>query len=179
MRKAGTNMETRSKMSAFVIGAVLGFVLAALCFLAINAMHNSGNKEVKIAGSGWPWPDSLDAVKAAPKNHRVVYEDDKVRLLEVILRPNEFEQMHTHKLPSVMFGSNNGDTSSFDIIYYRYRYDAKDHRYVVRDSVRQHSPGTKAGEPDSGNLMKPEGPHAIKNISNVKVDIYRLEFKND
>jgi len=172
-------MKILSKMSGFVIGAVLGFALAVLFFRARNVMHNSGDKKGEIAGSGWPWPDSLDAVKAAAENHRIVYEDDKVRILEVILQPNEFEHLHTHKLPSVMFGSNNGDTSSFDIIYYRYRYDPSEHRYVVRDSAKQHSPGTKVGEPDSGYLMKPEGPHAIKNLSNVKVDIYRLEFKNN
>jgi hypothetical protein len=26
-----------------------------------------------------PWPDSLDAVRAAPRNHRVVLENDEVR----------------------------------------------------------------------------------------------------
>ena len=170
-------MKVLSKTSLFIVGAVLGFVLGALFFRSRNIMHESSDKGTKITASAWPWPDSLDAVKAASENHRIVYEDDKVRILEVILQPNEFEHLHTHKLPSVMFGSNNGDTSSFDIIYYRYRYDSSERRYVVRDSTRQHSPGTKAGEPDSGFLMEPEGPHAIKNLSNVKIDIYRMEFK--
>jgi hypothetical protein len=170
-------MKIPSMIFGPLIGAVLGFVLAALFFRAGYVMHNPGDKEGKIAGSDWPWPDSLDEVKAAPKNHRIIYEDDRVRLLEVILWPNEFENLHTHKLPSVMFGSNNGDTSSFDIIYYRYRYDPSEQQYVVRDSTIQHSRGTKASETDIGHLRKPEGPHAIKNLSNVKVDIYRLEFK--
>ena len=170
-------MKIPSMIFGFLIGAVLGFVLAAQFFRAGNVMHGPGDKEVNVAGSDWPWPDSLDAVKAAAENHRIVYEDDKVRILEVILWPNEFERLHTHKLQSVMFGSNNGDTSSFDIIYYRYRYDSSEQRYVVRDSVRQHSRGAKGNEPDIGHLRKPEGPHAIKNLSNVKVDIYRLEFK--
>src|ERR1700722_17058153 len=104
-------MKIPSMLFGSLFGAVLGFVLAALFFRASYVMHNPGDKEGKTAGSDWPWPDSLDAVKAAPKNHRIIYEDDRVRLLEVILWPNEFENLHTHKLPSVMFGSNNGDTS--------------------------------------------------------------------
>lgn len=27
--------------------------------------------------------------------------------------------------------------------------------------------------------MKPEGPHSIKNLTNVKIDVYRVEFKQN
>ena len=33
--------------------------------------------------------DPLDAVAAAPKNHKVLYEDDHVRVLEVTVQPGE------------------------------------------------------------------------------------------
>ena len=35
----------------------------------------------------WPWPDSLDAVVAAPGSHRVVLENELTRVLEVTIAP--------------------------------------------------------------------------------------------
>src|SRR5205823_1910240 len=32
-----------------------------------------------------PWPDSLDAVRAAPENHRVLLETERVRVLDVTI----------------------------------------------------------------------------------------------
>src|SRR6266545_1567188 len=50
----------------------------------------------------WPWPDSLDAVVAAPGSHRVVLENETTRVLEVTIAPGEREPQHTHRWPSVM-----------------------------------------------------------------------------
>jgi hypothetical protein len=36
----------------------------------------------------------LDAIVAAPKNYKVLYEDDHVRVLEVTVQPGEIENMH-------------------------------------------------------------------------------------
>jgi len=47
------------------------------------------------------WPDELDAVIAAPRNHKVLFENDRVRVLEVILEPDEEEPVHHHRWPSV------------------------------------------------------------------------------
>jgi hypothetical protein len=45
--------------------------------------------------------DPLDAIVAAPKNHKVLYEDDHVRVLEVTVQPGEIENMHHHPWASV------------------------------------------------------------------------------
>ncbi len=47
------------------------------------------------------WDPKLDAVTAAPANHRVVYENDRLRVLEVTLEPDEEEPTHHHRWPSV------------------------------------------------------------------------------
>lgn len=47
------------------------------------------------------WDPAFDAVVAAPKNHKVLFENDKLRVLEVILEPNEEEALHHHRWPSV------------------------------------------------------------------------------
>ena len=48
------------------------------------------------------WPPELDAVIAATKNHRVLMEDDAVRVLEVTVYPGERENLHHHRWPSIM-----------------------------------------------------------------------------
>ena len=47
------------------------------------------------------WDPKLDAVIAAPKNHKVLFENDNLRVLEVILEPDEEEPTHHHRWPSV------------------------------------------------------------------------------
>jgi hypothetical protein len=47
------------------------------------------------------WDPELDAVKAAPKHHKVIFENDNLRVLEVTLEPNEEEPVHHHRWPSV------------------------------------------------------------------------------
>lgn len=47
------------------------------------------------------WDPALDAVAAAPTNHRVVFENDKLRVLEVTLEPDEEEPVHHHRWPSI------------------------------------------------------------------------------
>jgi len=47
------------------------------------------------------WDPALDAVAAAPANHRVLFENDRLRVLEVILEPDEEEPTHHHRWPSV------------------------------------------------------------------------------
>ena len=47
------------------------------------------------------WDPALDAVVAAPKHHRVVYENESLRVLEVTLEPDDEEPVHHHRWPSV------------------------------------------------------------------------------
>ena len=47
------------------------------------------------------WDPALDAVIAAPRNHIVLFENERVRVLEVILDPNEEEPTHHHRWPSI------------------------------------------------------------------------------
>jgi hypothetical protein len=47
------------------------------------------------------WDPALDAVIAAPGNHRVLFENDALRVLEVTLRDGEEEPTHHHRWPSV------------------------------------------------------------------------------
>lgn len=47
------------------------------------------------------WDPALDAVAAAPKHHRVLFENDRLRVLEVTLEADDEEPLHHHRWPSV------------------------------------------------------------------------------
>ena len=69
-------------------------LVAALGFLAgITLSTRSGASPVP--------PNSREAATAAPKNHKVLYEDDHVRLIEVTVQPGETENLLIHHYPSV------------------------------------------------------------------------------
>lgn len=46
-------------------------------------------------------PPAQDGVAAAPENHRVIFENDDIRVLDVLVRPGEREVLHHHRWPSV------------------------------------------------------------------------------
>ncbi len=172
-------MKTRLFIIGLIVGVIIGFGLTKTfnsgTATKINQYSETAVKKPNEVNSfKWPWPDSLDAVKAAPNSHKVLFENDKVRILEVTVEPHGFEPMHTHRYPSVMFGPGN-DTSHYDIIYYKYDYDSIKPIYFAKDSIYQHSGGAGTGE----HFMKPEGPHRIKNLSNVRIMAFRVEFKID
>jgi len=52
--------------------------LCALCATATFAQDKSP--------SCWPWPDSMEATIAAPRDHKILYQDPNIRFLEVTNR---------------------------------------------------------------------------------------------
>lgn len=54
--------------------------------------------------SGMPeWPDELDALIAAPEHHRLLLENDSVRVLETRIEAGGIVPMHTHRWPGVSY----------------------------------------------------------------------------
>jgi hypothetical protein len=51
----------------------------------------------------WPWPAALDAVIAAPEFHTVLYEDDRVRVLEGLVPQGVTVPLHTHRFGAVLY----------------------------------------------------------------------------
>jgi len=45
----------------------------------------------------------LDGVAVAPGNHRVLFENDEVRVLETTIAVGEITPLHTHLAPTVMY----------------------------------------------------------------------------
>jgi hypothetical protein len=47
------------------------------------------------------WDPALDAVASAPHHHKVLFENDNLRVLEVTLAPGDEEPIHHHRWPSI------------------------------------------------------------------------------
>ena len=48
-------------------------------------------------------PDASDGVLISPQNHKVLYETEDVRVMEVTVAPHTKETTHTHVRPAVMY----------------------------------------------------------------------------
>ena len=48
-----------------------------------------------------PWPPELDALAAAPGQHTLIFENDKVRVLDTRIAPGARTPLHTHRWPAV------------------------------------------------------------------------------
>ena len=107
------------------------------------------------------WDPSLDAVIAAPDSHTIKLENEKVRILEVIIPPGVKEPMHTHNRSSIMIVQ-----SSAKIRYYDENGNFNDYQKREIDSNNPHI-----------EWMGPEGLHAVENIDTVQYRAIRLEFK--
>ena len=114
----------------------------------------------------WPWPDSLDAVVAAPHSHGIIYEDERVRILHVTVAPGQTEPIHSHKWRSVSWAVR---SPSFTLYHYAL---APDNKLVRTDSFNARLPLNIA------NKWAPEAPHAVKNTGQDSLVLYRVEFKN-
>jgi hypothetical protein len=47
--------------------------------------------------------DELDGVAVAPEYHKVIFENDHVRVLETTIAAGEITPLHTHLAPTVMY----------------------------------------------------------------------------
>ena len=63
---------------------------------------------LRAAGCGQITPDSTDAVRATPSHHKVILENDAVRVLEATVPLHSSEPPHTHFWPSVFFEQTSG-----------------------------------------------------------------------
>ncbi len=104
-------------------------------------------------------PEELDAVIAAPANHEIIFENDRVRVLRVSIRPDELENAHTHKWESVFT-----ITSFPDLTY----YNEKGEPCAISEDRREGVPF----------WLGREGLHAVKNHGDKPLEAIRIEVKD-
>jgi quercetin dioxygenase-like cupin family protein len=110
------------------------------------------------------WPEALDAMIAAPGNHKVLLENDQVRVLDTRIAPGETVPVHTHCWPCVMYV-----LSFSDFI----RYD--EHDNVLLDSRSL----PKKLEPGEAIWSAPLPPHSLRNVGKSDIRVISMELKGE
>ena len=108
------------------------------------------------------WPAELDAVIASERHHRLVMENESVRVLETIIPPGETTHLHTHIWPAATYF-----LSCSDMV----RRDEKGK--VLMDSRTldiQRNPGEAAWTPILG-------PHTLENVGDQTIHVITVEVK--
>jgi len=108
------------------------------------------------------WPDELDAMIAAPQHHKLLFENDSVRVLDTTIPRGEMTMVHTHRFASSLIV-----ISWSDFI----RYDAEGNVQLDSRSIGQTIPQYTALWSD------PLDPHAVKNVGDNDLHIIRVEIK--
>ncbi len=120
----------------------------------------------------WPYPIVYDSIQAAPNNYKLLYEDGKMRLLEVMIRPGETTPIHGSPYPAVL--AFNTITNPADVT------DTK-----LDPSSPLNGQGAGHGKPPSTHDLKvptcttmaPRAPHAIHNGGSAPLHYYQIEYK--
>src|SRR5678815_3259292 len=141
------------------IALTVGILFGSLLMPSSSQSHTAA---APVAASKCPWPPELDAVMAAPKNHRVLLENDRVRVLDVTVAPGEREAVHAHCLPSVMY----------------VMYEGIDRNYDAQGKLIGEQ---KVAPPLSAfpqvYWLESTPPHAIENLDVQAIHLLRIELK--
>ena len=107
-------------------------------------------------------PDSLDAVVAAPRHHRVLLENAHVRVLDTRIAPGDTVPLHAHGWPGVHHVMSWSD-------------------FVRRNAAGQVEVDTR-GKPAvaAGTALwsGPLGPHTLENVGHVELHVISVELKS-
>lgn len=117
--------------------------------------------EFRNAGDAWPWPDSLDALSAAPQHHTLLLENDRVRVLETRILPGEVVPVHTHRWPSLFHVFSWSD-------------------FIRRDANGEILVDSRAGAPGappSVLWLEALPPHALENVGTTEIRGVSVEIK--
>ncbi len=100
---------------------------------------------------------------AAPVHHEILLENDRVRVLDSLVRPGESTPVHTHRLPSVLYIIGISDFV---------RKDADGNIiYDSRTAESKPQPGTAVW---SGPLT----PHSVTNLGQTDIRVISVELKD-
>jgi|ERR1700690_2047249 len=117
---------------------------------------------VLVGPNAWPWPDSLDALVAAPAYHDLLLEDERVRVVHTHIPPGEIVPLHTHRWGGVAY------VQTFSHFIRR-----NEHGKITFDS-------REAGDPPltpCAQWLQPLPPHTVENTGPGEISILIIELK--
>ena len=115
-----------------------------------------------MSSLAWPWPADLDALVAASAQHRLLLENDHVRVLDTEIAPGGRTPVHTHQWPSAYYIVSWSD-------------------FVRRDSdervlVDSRAVASRVGSPVA-LWGEPLPPHSLENVGPVPLRVISVELK--
>jgi hypothetical protein len=114
------------------------------------------------AAEAWPWPDSMDALVAAPAYHQRLLENERVRVLHTLIPAGATVPLHTHRYPGVAYLLSWSDFIRRD-----------HHGNLLLDSRRVGAPPTIPAV----QWLDPLPPHTLENIGQAEISILIVELK--
>lgn len=106
------------------------------------------------------WDPRLEALHAAPGNHRVIFENADIRVLSVTVEPGEMEPAHHHLWPSVLVIDSLPRISDHD-------RSGREVRLPLPDPI----------EMPLVLKLPPQAAHSVKNDGSKPLHLIRIEFK--
>jgi hypothetical protein len=111
----------------------------------------------------WPWPESLDALAAAPAFHRKLLENERVRVLHTLIPGGALVPLHTHRYPAVVYVMSIS------------HFIRRDHEGNVTFDSRD------AGLPPTVpavQWLEPLPAHTVENVGESEISILIVELKD-
>ena len=103
----------------------------------------------------------LDAMSAAPDHHAILFENDRVRILDTRLGSGQRTPVHAHEWPAALYVLSWSD-------------------FIRRDAdgaVLVDSRGRPAPEIGAGLWIDPLPPHSVENVGVADLHIIAVEVK--
>ncbi len=145
-----------------VASLIAGAVLATGTYWILGWLHFPRATEPAQAVA-CAWPQELDAIVAAPANHKVMLENDHVRVLDVTVAPGERENLHAHSRRSFMYLMYEG-------VYRDYGPNG--------ELLSENKVAPPPNQFPMGLWLDPQGPHAVENLDSRPVRLIRVELKD-
>jgi hypothetical protein len=111
----------------------------------------------------WPWPDSLDALVAAPDYHTLLLENDRVRVIHTHIPQGALVPVHTHRWPGIAHLLSCSD------------FIRRDHQGNVLFDSRQAPAPTQL---PATQWLDPLPPHSVENVGQSEISILIVELKH-
>ena len=112
--------------------------------------------------STWDWPEQLDALVAAPANHQVLLENERVRVIQTHVPVAATTPVHTHRWASV-------------------EYVLSTTEFIRRDDDGNVLLDTRVAHARPGALdvlwSGPRPPHSIENVGGMELRVLMVELK--
>ena len=112
--------------------------------------------------NGKKWCDTLDAVAAAPEHHKVIFENEHVRVLDTKIAPGDTTPVHTHRWASVVYTLQTGDFVRVSAVD-RSVLDTRTSPIIIELDTPKHLP--------------PLAPHSVKNVGETEMRAITVELK--